>query len=273
MKHQLACALALAACAFSSAQAGVTIETSPNRATAHVELGEIKADLELTFDQALGLTADSLGLTARLVNPGDLALATRLPASTSVPVAFPLLIAIEPPASGPLSFAGVVALDLHAHNLSYVAGSPLRLLAAEGGGPFQDITSSIGIGSYRTGASKGGFSEFLIAADLRPLATVIVEKFARLQSRLDAAAAAIPAPVLASLQVQLRSAKSAYDANDPLLAAERIEQFAQSVKQNSGTAIPDVWRSARDVVNHAGELRSGASTLKFSLLLKASGGS
>jgi hypothetical protein len=45
------------------------------------------------------------------------------------------------------------------------------------------------------------------------------------------------------------------------------------VKQNSGAAIPDVWRSSRDVVNVAGDLRAGASTLKFSLLFKASGGS
>lgn len=254
---------------------GVTsLEVSGNKAVARIELpGDISADLEVTFEQVLGLSASSLGLSARLVSPNDLGLTSRLPSSASIPSGFPVLIAIEPPPTGPLAFSGVVAIDLHTHNLNYVPNCPFRLFAAESGKSFQDITASAGVGSYRTGGSKGGFSEFLIAADLRSVDSVIAEKFQRIQSKLDASASAIPGAVLAKLQTALNSARDSYLANDPVAASDKVQQFADLVKQNSGSVIPDVWRSTRDVVNVAGDLRSGASTLKFSLLIKASGGS
>jgi len=254
---------------------GVTgIDISQNHATAHIALpGDIGLDLDLSFEQCLGLTAESLGISASLVDPASLSLVQRLPASTSIPAAFPVKIAIEPPASGPLAFSGIVSIDLHTHNLAYTAPSPFRFYAAEAGGSFQDITSSIGLGSYRTGGSKGGFSEFLVVADARPIDAVIQEKFQRLQTKLDAASSLIPGPVLASLQAQLSSARNTYLANDALGAADGVQQFADGVRQNSGEAIPDVWRSARDVPNVAGDLRGSAATLKFSLLMKANGGS
>jgi Family of unknown function (DUF6689) len=277
MKYSLALGFAVAAivAAPASAAPGIAdISVSENAVTAHVELpGNVNADLELRFEQALGLTVDSIGISAKLVDPSDVVLKGRLPAAAGLPAAFPVVIAIEPPASGPLAFSGVVAIDLHTHNLTYVAGTPLRLFAAESGKAFQDITGSVGLGSYRTGANKGGFSEFLIAADLRPVSVVIEEKFKRLQAKLDAGANSIPSSVLAGLQSQLRAAKSLSDAGDALGAAETIQQFAEAVKQASGSAIPDVWRSARDVSNLAGDLRGIATTLRFSLITKASGGS
>jgi hypothetical protein len=277
LKYGLAFGLSVLVAAASPARAVnglATIEISQNHVTARVELpGDLKADLDLTFEQSLGLSAESLGLSARVVDPTDLSLIARLPASSSVPAAFPVLIAIEPPANGPLAFSGIVAIDLHTHNLAYVTNSPLRLVAAEAGKKFQDITTSTGVGSYRAGGAKGGFSEFLIVADLRPVNTVINEKFQRLQSKLDDNAGAIGTALLSTLQTALNAARTSYLANDAVTASEKIQQFADLVKQNSGAAIPDVWRSSRDVVNVAGDLRAGASTLKFSLLFKASGGS
>ncbi len=248
------------------------ISVAPNSVTAHITFpGGIDLDLTLTFEQSLGLTAESIGLSSHLVDVSDVDITSRLPASVSIPASFPALVTIEPPSSGPLAFSGVVAIDFHTHNLNYVVGSPLRLFAASIGGPFQDITASIGMGSYRTGANKGGFSQFLIVADLRPVNTVINEKFGRLQSTLDANAGAIASDVRSSLQSQLNAAKAASDAGDSVAAADAIQAFADYVKKHSGASIPDVWRSARDVVNVAGELRGGASTLKFSLLAKAGG--
>lgn len=275
MKHGLALFLVAAVSTLPTPAANglASVQVSQNKVTARVELpGGLAADLEIQFEQALGLSADSIGLSARVIDPGDLNIVSRLPASVSVPVGFPVLITIDPPSSGPLSFSGIASIDLHTHNLTYVANSPLRLFTAEPGKKFQDITASTGLGSYRTGANKGGFSEFLILADVRPVDTVIADKFQRLQSKLDASASAIAANVLPSLQSALTAARNAYLANDTVLASERIQQFAELVKQNSGSGIPDVWRSTRDVVNVAGELRSGASTLKFSLLFKASVG-
>lgn len=276
MKKSFAVGLIVASFLGASARAasGVTsIDISTNHATAHISLpGDIGCDLDLTFEQSLGLTADSLGISAKLVDPTNLNLINRLPSSVSVPTAFPVLIAVEPPATGPLAFSGVVSLDLHTHNLSYTTNSPLRFFAAESGKPFQDITTSIGLGSFRTGGSKGGFSEFLVVADIRPVDAVIQDKFQKLQATLDASTM-IPAAILTSLQTQLTAAKNSYLAGDALGASDKVQQFADTVRQDSGAAIPDVWRSARDVTNVAGNLRSGAATLKFSLLIKANGAS
>jgi len=275
LKHGLAIGLIVAVSTLpaSAANGLASVQVSQNKVTARIELpGDLAADLEVQFEQALGLSAESIGLSARVIDPGDLNIVSRLPASVSVPVGFPVLITIDPPSSGPLSFSGIASIDLHTHNLTYVANSPLRLFTAEPGKKFQDITASTGLGSYRTGANKGGFSEFLILADVRPVDTVIADKFQRLQSKLDANASAIAANVLPSLQSALTAARNAYLANDAVVASEKTQQFAELVKQNSGSGIPDVWRSTRDVVNVAGELRSGAATLKFSLLFKASVG-
>lgn len=250
-----------------------TIEVTPNKVVATIELpGLITADLTLTFEQAIGLTEESIGLSAQLVNPTDAGLIARLPSLTSIPAAFPVLISIEPPATGPLAFSGIVAIDLHTHALTYVPGTPLRLFVAQSGKSFQDITASVGLGSYRTGANKGGFSEFLIVADLRSVDAVIADKFKRLAALVDTYGSSMPSDVLSSLHLQLSAAQKLYATGDTLTTAQQIQRFANTVEQNSG-AIPDVWRSARDVVNVAGLLRSAASTLKFSLIVKASGAS
>src|SRR5258705_12490068 len=85
------------------------VKITQNRVTAGIELsGDVKADLELRFEQVLGLNVQSLGLSAKLIDPTNLSLAARLPASASIPVAFPVMISIEPPATGPLAFSGIV---------------------------------------------------------------------------------------------------------------------------------------------------------------------
>ena len=63
--------------------------------------------------------------------------------------------------------------------------------------------------------------------------------------------------------------RAAYAANKTKLAIDKTESFINLVKANSGTAIPNVWRSSHDLVNVAGLLRSAASTLRFSLNLKS----
>ena len=274
MKYSLAGGLIVASLATlpGSAATGIAdVQVSGNKLTAKIALpGNFGADLEIEFEQALGLTAESIGLSARLVDPTDINISSRLPASVTVPAGLPVVLTIDPPSSGPLAFSGIASISLHTHNLKFTANSPLRLFTAETGEKFQDITATTGLGSYRTGANKAGFSEFLILADVRPVDSVIAEKFQRVQSRLDASADTIAAHVLPALQAALTAARNAHLANNTLGASGKIQEFAELVKQNSGEGIPDVWRSTRDVVNVAGELRSGASTLKFSLLFKAS---
>ena len=126
----------------ASAQIQVTV--TGNQAVAKVNLLGIGADFSLTFDQPQNLNVASLGLMAKLINPLDPALRARLPDSRlGVPLALPLMISVEPPASRGLAFSNAVELELHTHLLPFSTTSPLRLYTAHAGGKFYDVTSSI----------------------------------------------------------------------------------------------------------------------------------
>jgi hypothetical protein len=250
-----------------------SLEVDGNQATAEIALpGGLGADLTLTFENAVGLSAASLGLSAEAVNPLDAALLARLPGGSlvSLPAAFPVLVRVQPEENSPLSFSGVYQLSLHTHNLQFVAGCPLRIFHASAGGPFADVTSSIGTGSYRGGATGGSFSEFLILSDTRPLVTVIAGKFAALDGLLTAHGSAITPEVLSQLDALADAAQAAYDQNQLADAIEQLELFADLVKSASGAAISDVWRPTGDVTNVAGLLRAATATLRFSINLQHS---
>lgn len=230
--------------------------------------GGLAADLTLSFEQVAGLSLESLGLSAHVIDPNDLALLVRLPGG-SIPTGFPVLLRIEPPATGGLSFNGIVRLEIHTGNLHYVSGSPLRLFAAPLGGPFHDITVDMGAGSYRARGTEGGFSEFLLVADPRPVDQVITGKLDRLEEILDANAGTMPGPLYADLAARLASIRARHAAGATGDAIEEVDDFLDLVEQRSGGTIPDLWRATRDRVNVAGLLRAGAMTLRFSLRLKA----
>jgi hypothetical protein len=228
--------------------------------------GGIGADVTLSFEEVSGLNLANLGLSAALVNPLDLAFRSRLPAS--VLPALPLLLRIEPPANGSLSFSGVTEIDIHTHNLNYIPGTPLRFFSAPLGGKFEDVTVAMGPGSYRARATKGGFSEFLIVLDLRSRNQAVNAKFDRLEQLLDLYDGSMPGSIYYDLEERLEDARDAWQGGSSQAAIAEIDGFLDVVEQHSGTDIPDVWRSARDVQNVAGYLRGAALTLRFSLGLK-----
>jgi hypothetical protein len=256
-----------------SAQGIGNLTITGNQVTATLDLPGVSADLKLTFEQAVGLTASNLGLSAQLVNPSDPNLLSRLPAGglVTLPGAFPVLVQVQPPASGGLSFSGVYTLDLHTPNLEYAAGCPLRLFSAHDGGTFGDISTSMGAGSYRVRGTSGSFSDFVIVADARLVAGVVSQKFDDLSGLLSTYAGAISAPVLNELGNQLQTARADYQAGDSVDAATAVNGFAATVQSNSGTGIPDVWRASGDLPNVAGRLRAAAGTLSFSLGLAPAG--
>lgn len=261
--------LALILCtALPAAGQGVISSTiDGNSITVEVSLpGGIAADVTLSFEEVSGLSLENLGLSAELVNPLDPAFLARLPGS--VLPALPLLLRIEPPATGSLSFSGVAKIDIHTDNLHYVAGTPLRFFSAPLGGSFEDVTAFIGAGSYRAQATKGGFSEFLIVSDSRPLSQVIGIKFDRVEQLLDQYEGSMPGPVHDDLEDRLEAARAAHAGGSAQDAIAEIDGFLSVVEQHSGTDIPDVWRSARDIQNMAGFLRAAALTLRFSLGLE-----
>jgi hypothetical protein len=208
-----------------------------------------------------------LTATATLVDPADPALLLRLPLLVQVPSAFPVLVRITPPAGSALSFSGVVDVYLHTHNLELDPGNPQSVLKSPNGGLFQDITSSEAPGSYRVCGSGGGFSDFVIVEDHRLTATVVLEKFTTLQATLVANSARMPLLVFLTLQTRLNEARSLFDLGNLLGAISKVTSFSNYAAAHSGSDIPNVWR-ANDPgrVNVAGLLRSGADTLKFSLL-------
>ena len=276
MKRILLAGLVAGLCLTASAHAQVPLVTkvSGNKLTATVQLlGGVRADLAIEFEQVVGLNPNALSLSAVLVNPLDLTLLSRLPLSgLSIPVAFPVLVSVDPTASSTLSFSGVYTISLYTHNLTLGANSPLRLYrAASPSGPFQDMTGFLELGSVRAGGSGPGFSQFLIVLDLRLIDPVIVAKFDALQAALDSNAGSIAPAALSDLQARLDSARSAYNAGSPVLAISRVILFSDRVKYWSGASIPDVWRANSSVVNVAGILRSGAETLRFSLVAKSNG--
>lgn len=234
--------------------------------------GDLTADLAVRFENAAGLTLESLGLTAQTVDPLDPALLSRLQAAglVGVPAGFPVMVTIDPPTDGGLSFNGLAEVELYTKNLLYAAGSPLRLFKAEKGGDFRDITDMIAGGSYRTRGSGGNFSDFLVVADTRPLPQVIALKFDRLDSALINEASVIGPGLSTTLEGHLAAARNAWQSGrfDDAIAA--IEDFDRSVG-DAGAAgqLPNEWRAAGGVRNLAGELRADARTLRFSLTLAA----
>jgi hypothetical protein len=257
--------LAALACwsGFAGAQAvPVTVGVTGNVATVRVGTGAVPlADVILTFDDAVGLSAASLGVSAQLLNINSAAVLTRLPPNTQLLSSLPLQIQIEPPVNGGLVQRRVTHVEVHTHHLAYTAGTSFRLFKAQIGGPFRDITGEVLPGSVRTRGTTPGWSQFVILADLRPSSLVIDEKYAYLRTRL----ALVPATERAPLAALLDASEDALAIGDFATASSKLEAFRARVSARAGKAIPDTWKATRDVTNVAGELLAGADTLGFSI--------
>lgn len=233
-----------------------------------ISVSLLGTDVRLSFEEVTGLNLLSLGLSVQLVNPFDPAFRARLPAGTGVS-ALPVLLRIDPPAWGGLSFRGVASFDIHTHLLPYAPTTPLRVFASPTGGTFQDITAYMGPGSYRARGTRGGFSDFLIVIDLRPVDQVIETKLDALEWTLENYEATMPGSVYDDLEARLETIRDHVASDELEDAIAEVDGFLEEVEDHSGTAIPNLWRAARDRHNVAGYLQGGALTLRFSLVLKS----
>jgi hypothetical protein len=255
-----------------AAEGIVHLVVQGNEVSAGISLPlDISADLKITFEQAEELNAESIGLSATLVSLTDPGLLARLQ-DALIPSAFPVLIRIAPPAAGGLSFQGIASVEVHTHLLPFTVNTPLRLFAASEGGRFQDITASVGMGSYRCTGHRGSFSEFLILIDLRGVNRVITKKLDDLDQLLADNEASIDPVVFSDLTELAAEIRSRYSAGQTQAAITRTEEFVALVAAHSGPEIPNVWRSAHDLVNVAGLLRAAGDTLRFSLIMKTQQG-
>jgi hypothetical protein len=255
-----------------AAEGIVNLVVQGNEVSAGIALPlNITADLKITFEQAEGLSAENIGLSATLVSLTDPGLLARLQ-DALIPSAFPVLIRIAPPAAGGLSFQGVATIQVHTHLLPFTLNTPLRLFAASEGGPFRDITASVGMGSYRCTGRKGSFSEFLILVDLRGINRVITRKLDSLDQLLADNEGSMDPEVFSDLSELAAQIRSRYSAGQTQAAITKTEEFVALVAAHSGAEIPNVWRSARDLTNVAGLLRAAGDTLRFSLIVKTQQG-
>jgi hypothetical protein len=242
----------------------VSIEASGNVAHARIGTGATPiAEVTLAFEDASNLNAASIGISAEQIDPTDLNLLARLPAGllTQPASGLPLLVTIEPPAQGGLSFRDTGRIEIHTHALPYTVGSSFRLFKAPLNGSFRDVTDEIAQGSVRARGTYGGFSQFLIVTDLRSTGDVVSEKFARLRTGV----AALPEAERAGFGALLDDAQAAVAHADYAAAIANIDAFRTRADERGGTHIANEWRATRDVTNHAGELAAGAASLRFSV--------
>lgn len=283
--------LLLALATRAPAQTTIPLTISGKEAKGSFNLpGGIEGELSITFEDVVGLNEDALDASARVVDPLDSGILSRFPGqNVSVPEAFPVVIRIDPTSSSALTFTGVVSVSIHTHNLVLVADSPLALYSGPADGPLHDITRFVGVGSYRAGGSTGGFSEFMIVADTRPLDTVITEKFDILEAGLNDDLARTNEelaflPIIGSRKSlrahervdtvneerrRLSQARALYGTGSTVSATAEVTSLMDYVKLKSGDVIPDIWRAYDGRLNIAGLRRAEADTLRFSLVKAA----
>ena len=263
-KLLFALALASTAGAATAQSLPVTVEVSGNHAQASITIdGTEVAELLLDFQDASGLSASSLGVSADVVNPLDPALLARLPDVnlTAITTGLPVMITIEPPANGGLSFRNTGRLEIHTHALPYAIGSSLRVFKAPLGGNFRDVTDEIAEGSVRARSTYGGFSQFLILTDVRTTGTVVNEKIGWLRDKVST----LPLSERGAFNAKLDEVQTAVALGNYATALDAIDAFRSRAQARSGQFIANEWRATRDVDNQAGNLVAGAATLRFSV--------
>ncbi|MFI4969814.1 MAG: DUF6689 family protein [Lysobacterales bacterium] len=276
--------LALPLLAAPAAWGQVVVEIVGDTAHATIALTDdngttYDAEVTITFDTPLGLSVDSLNLTAELVDP--VAVNQRLPAGLAVDPRFPMMVTVEPPGTGwlfgsgfdngdnisqALSFRNTYQIEVHTADLVYEPHSLYRLLKAPVGGAFDDVTEDVRSGSTRARGRGGAFSQFVIAADSRVPLAVASGKALALSGRL---VTAILSDVLrldlVGLVVEIEAALLI-----PIIGCSHalapVDQFIATIEAHAGVDIANLWRAQHDVTNDAGELESLAQTLRFSLL-------
>jgi hypothetical protein len=229
--------------------------------------GHYTAEFELEFEaQGLqNLTAACLGITADVLDAAEIAnVNTRLPHSDHqhVDTNFPVRVTVEPPANCGLTFQDHYDATFETEDLVYTADGPYRLMKASLGGPFHDITSSVTQGSVRSRGRTGAFSEFVIVADSNPTYTFDCEYvYSTLQARIDASSMSPTARQ--ALTVDLAISRAAYEARNYADAVARLAIFEQHCVEYAGAALPNVWRSQRDLDNVEGDLVGNTGSLRF----------
>ncbi|NDW22794.1 DUF6689 family protein [Alteromonas hispanica] len=245
--------------------ASLTIDD--NRVQAKLSLSVLmEVDVTLEFENSIGLNADSIEITAELINPTDLNVVNRLPSSlTSAVSGFPVLVSISPKADAGFGFEGPAMVELYTKAIHYDPDVPLRLFTSHDNGKFEDITTLTSSGSFRARGSTGRFSDFIILLDNRTPTGVINEKLADISSTLSNNQLGIDTALFSQLDSTLNSISQTLSVVDYAAAMVVVDHMITLVESADGALLPNVWRSSGDLVNVQGDLLTQLKTLRFSL--------
>ena len=236
--------------------------------------GIVGTELVLEFGSVQNLTKANLGLCAQLMDPLTLLdVQSRLPdhgLTGLLQLPLPVVISVEPPVMGGLSFTNTYRAEIHTEMLGFTVNSPYRLYKSPHGGTFYDITREVAQGSVRTRGSTGGFSDFIVVLDIVPAVDHAEDKYDYLAARIQNPAIGVKLQTL--LANDLAASRAAFDTGNYVIALAYLDAFTARVQNKAGTGIPNVWRSLRDVDNIAGDLLGYSASLRFSIQRAQSGG-
>jgi hypothetical protein len=272
------------------ADVSVTIDDA-NTATAIIDLPsaadpQYSATVTIRFDAATNLSADSLGLTAEIVDPATFA---GLPSGVKLDPNFPVLVSVEPQTAifrngvesnqngdGNLSFTNSYELELHSdeHLSCSSMSSNFRLFKApHGSDTFADITDDIYQGSVRARGRGGAFSRFVIVHDTRNFSLGIITLPIALVGKILAVVDSINAAGITdgTLVTELVNFLTSVVTDLLLLnvtgAIDDVNALVLDVVGHAGTDIPNFWSAASPTTDGAGQIISAADTLNFTLSL------
>jgi hypothetical protein len=215
---------------------------------AGLEVGE----LVLSFEDVIELGEFSIQLSNSSSSPSgsilpSLVTAARLPLLNS-----PLFITVNTTTS----FRGPALLTLRIYALEYLPQVPLRFFGAAGtrGSLYRDFTSTAGRGSMYASGYRSGFSEFVLALDLRLLANIIDTKFQELEQALYDQRNTMPRNVAMDLGRCILRAHQAWEQGDK---QESINQLEKCIKRTRDYAdLDEIPFSYNDPANPFGNVGS-----------------
>ncbi|MEZ5461272.1 DUF6689 family protein [Dokdonella sp.] len=233
---------------------------------------EMGFDLEFHLDpenpgSLVNLTVPCVGFSVEVMDAAAIAdVESRLPdpANQSIDPALPLRVTIEPPVACGLEFEDDYDAEFDADNLVWNPQSPYRLMKAPIGGSYRNITAQVDAGSVRARGCGGTFSEFVLVVDqLQDYASETVAAFADLGITIGNAA--IGPTASTTLGNDRSVSQSAFAAGNYAEAIARLDDMDAHCGALGGPALPNRWRSARDLENLEGEVVSRSGHLKFLL--------
>jgi hypothetical protein len=250
-------------------QATVVVTIIGNKAKADITLGSYTAEFELEFENPVNLTVACLGIDADVLDASEItSIESRLPdpANQSIDPAFPVRVTVEPPSGCGLQFYYDAKIDFDTPNLVYSPMSSYRMVKAAVGGtaPFHDLTMSVTAGSVRVRGQAGGFSEFVVVKNINPnYASDANRTYDDLDARLDDPGIGLTAQL--TLQTDLSLSRAAFNAGNYQQADAYLDDLDLHCAQLGGPALPNTWRSQRDLVNAEGEVVGFTGNLHFLL--------